>query len=592
MIITKTDNIFLHAAFSGYGKKESSFSVEKIITFFIENELHQKYNIHEKILIQEYNQQKEVGLFYLLFKAGYTNYSKDFLQKLIQIHLQFDPFSYVYGEKYSNVLFSSGYFAEDKTILVMKEFIEQYGENLFVEQIKKENTLKKAIQYNYYDMIEFLLKYIDIDDVNFEGETAIFYAKNLKMVDFLNQYHPNWNIVNNMGQDCLFSFSGLNNKEGNLMVKYVSDIRKNKNKKEDVQSIYNVFFHMIEKKQTKQQLENFIKKYPNIDFSQAENEKKIFVVNCLIQKKELGKIDLLKNIDFYKENENNNNIFLEIMKLDYRALSTTKQKQFLNLLMDLTKNPEKNMSFLFYQKWLNYLIETDDIYQLISNLITIKKENPKIFQEVLKIFEQDEDVFNFKNIEKFYQQSTKSLELYTNKSLQIEFIIHFFEKIIQKYNIPDIDELQMKIVNELEYNSGKNQLFFLDQLIHKIDEKKGTNFVKQQWNSINEFLEKKYNNNNNNNNKKSLSMAFAICQIIDHFFKKNTHIENNEELKDFINIIDKKWIDMSKNEFENMTNYYSSINGEELIPFFHYFDKMQLEKELKIKSDNSFKYKI
>lgn len=515
MIITKTDNIFLHAAFAGYGKKESSFSVEKMITFFIENGLHQKYNIHEKIFIQEYQGQQEVGLFYLLFKAGYTNYSKDFLQKLIQIHLQFDPFSYVHGEKYSNVLFSSGYFAEDKTILVMKEFIEQYGENLFVEQIKKENTLKKAIQYNYYDMIEFLLKYIDINDVNLEGETAIFYAKNLKMVDFLNQYHPNWNIVNNMGQDCLFSFSGLNNKEGNLMVKYVSDIKKNENQKEDVRGIYKIFFYMIEQKKTKQHLENFIKKYPNIDFAQAENEKKIFVVNYLIQKKELGKIDLLNNIDFYKENENNNNVFLELMKLDYLALSATKQKQFLNLLIDLTKNPEKNMSFLSYKKWLNYLMEDNHIYEFISNLITIKKENSKIFQGVLKVFEQDKDVFNFKNIEQLYQQSTEGLGLYTNKSLQIEFIIHFFEKIIQKYNVPNMDELQMKIIHELEYNSGKNQLFFLDQLMHKIDEKKGTNFVKQKWNSINKFLEEKYNNN-----KKSLSMAFVIDKIIEHLFKK------------------------------------------------------------------------
>lgn len=59
-----------------------------------------------------------------------------------------------------------------------------------------------------------------------------------------------------------------------------------------------------------------------------------------------------------------------------------------------------------------------------------------------------------------------------------------------------------------------------------------------------------------------------------------------------MNIIDKKWIDILKNEFENMTNHYSSINREELITFFHYFDKMQLEKELKIKPLNYLKNKI
>lgn len=578
--ISITNNLFIHAAFSGYNNINSCSSIEKIITFFIENNLHKQYDINEKIFLttNKNNIQEKVGLFYLLFKAGYKNYSHNFLQKLLEINLQFDPFSYVNEEKYSNVLFSSGYFSKDKTIFVMNNFIKQYGKQVFVESIKKANILQDAIQSNYYDMIEFLLNYLDINTKNNLGETAFFYANNLKMIEFLNQYKPNWSIKNNLNQDCLFSFIKLG-KEGNLMVKYISNLKnqnKNQNQKEEVQNIYNILFHMIDQKQNKQSIEDFMKKYPNIDFSQAENENKTSIINYIIQKKSLLILNLFKNIDLYKKNEHNSNIFLELMNLNYSYLSETKQKQFSNLLIRLLEQPEKNMDFLSYQQFLENFTFNNEI--TINNLIALKTQNLSFLKEILKIFEQKDN---------FSDQLFPELKHKTKQSMIVK--ISLLEPLIQKYDIPNIDSLYYKVINNFSLYHIETQLLFLDQFINKLDEIKGTNFKEQRWNSINHILEQIYISNN----KSEIDKSYQIYYLVDYLFQKNKSIDDNPELKHFIHVLDLENKKLLQNNFPRLlTDSPYSYKIKDITPIFNYMNKLELEKELTKKSNIKLNHKI
>ena len=460
----------------------------------------------------------------------------------------------------------------------MKKFIDIFGKELFIKYIEEKEVLHKAVEYEIYPLIEFLIKYIDINVTNNRGETPFFFCKSLKMIDFLQQYKPNWNIVDKNNRDCLQIFTRLNYKEKNLMIKYIVDL-KNNDKQNNQDKIEKTFLYMLKQQDTtKSEIVSFIKKYPNIDFSNIKDENGFPVVQILITQKKFLQIEIFPNIDYYYVNKEEN-VFTQLIKTFSYQLSKTKEEKFFKLLEKIFENPNKNMNFEIYESLLRFVTDKNNL-RSFSFFLEKLSSKTEIYEKLFQVL--DWEVGHFEKLKNYFKDSRDFGNL--NREEKINQITNLFLPIIKKYQVPKFLMLNYSLF-ESQYsylNDIKDKLENWEEIRSSVLKIKGLDEYENKFANLEKILQAQQE-------KEPKEFMNNLAIFLNFYLEKNENIELNQNIQNILINIDKKWIYLIEENFQNLKD---NIEIQSIKNLLTYLRKKDLEKDLQINTIKSNKIKI
>lgn len=495
----QTNNPFLNIAINISNTNVFDKSSFSLIEFLLDYEHFKNFDINESMLVDtnyqsNYGYQNENNIFLrnffnIVFIMD-NSFNPDLINKLVSIGMKIDPFlKDKSGNIESDILFSRPELDERRNIFLMNLYLNQNGIEDFTHQIKKFNTLHNLVSLNKLNVLEYLLKHVDINLTNNNLETCIMYVKNPDTLNFLAKYNPNWSQKDIFGKDASSFYSGHHNDEIKKILldnffKYLSSSShyENNNDKDFIENrLKETLISLVEKDGTKSELQSFLKKYKIKNPHLIMNTNNRTLAHICIANGDFARSSIFEGTDYYHVDNNGYNIFNSLFRQS-NIYASTKIDHAKKILLKCLEDKEKSFTEKSFNRLLNDFIS--------SSNMTIPTWIIKDNTLRTKIFEILEVNYNEINIQEFLSNSNNS-----NQNCKNLFTL--FKKLIKKYDIDLLknNNLIEEFFNVRSYNSehyfdkvnaeNLKELLLVCDNVGKINLEE---FIHENFKDINKFL--------------------------------------------------------------------------------------------------------